>query len=144
MLTFRVGNKSFEKDGDLLETITIYVFNVSHANPQDQKMIYEFGKEMKFDIKQKGRKSKRDKSMINLLKTPAIMASGISQIIILSSNPDELCDSIKLLLQEKHGGNTSDLIIQEIVAIVEKILEYKCISKKQHEQLSIKCNLLHE
>ena len=67
MLTFRDSNKSFKLDGDLLETITNYDFNVDHSNPQDQKLIHEFGKELKFDIKQKGR-SNRDKSMIRLLK----------------------------------------------------------------------------
>ena len=84
---------------------------------------------MKFDIKQKGRKSDRDKSLIRLLKSPAIMASGISTKF-LSENPDELCNKLKLLLQEKHAGNTSNSIGEEIVAIVDKLLTYKCISKK--------------
>ena len=79
---------------------------------------------MKFDIKQKGRKSKRDKTLIKLLKAPAIMASGIS-IIFLSSDANELCDRLKLLLQEKHGGNNFNKIDEEIVAIVDKLLEYK-------------------
>ena len=99
---------------------------------------------MKFNIKQKGRKSDRDKSMIKLLKSPAIMASGISKTKFLSSNPDELCDRIKLLLQEKHGGNNSDLINDEIVAIVDKLLEYKSKSKTQHKQNLPKCNLLNK
>ena len=81
LLTFRDSNESFKLDGDLLETMTNYDFSVNHANPQDQKLIYEFGKEMNFDIKQKGRKSNRDKSMIKLLKSPAIMASGILKTI---------------------------------------------------------------
>ena len=55
IITFRDGNKSFKLDGDLLETITICDFNVSQSNPKDQKLIYEFGKEMNFNIKQKGR-----------------------------------------------------------------------------------------
>ena len=58
--------------------MTNYDFNVSHSNPQDQKLIYEFGKEMKFNIEQQGRKSNRDLSLIKLLGLPAIMASGIS------------------------------------------------------------------
>ena len=90
MLFFRDSNKSFKLDGDLLETMTNYDFNVSHADPTDQKLIYEFGREMNFNIKQKGRKSDRDKSMINLLKSPAIMASVVSNTIFLSSDPDEL------------------------------------------------------
>ena len=44
MLTFRYSNKSFKLHGDLLETIKIYDFNVSHSNPKDQKLIYELGK----------------------------------------------------------------------------------------------------
>ena len=91
-ITFRDSNKLFKSDGELLETMTIYDFCVSHSNPKNPKLTYEFGKEMIFNIKQKGRKSDRDKSMIKLLKSPAIMASGISNIIILSSDPDELRD----------------------------------------------------
>ena len=73
-----------------------------------------------------------------------VSASGISKTRFLSSDPNELCDRLKLLLQEKHAGNNSNIIDEEIVAIVDKSLEYKCISKKQHKQLLIKCNLLHE
>ena len=141
MLLFRDSNKSFKLDGDLLETMTNYNFNVDHSNQQDRKMIYEFAKEMNFNIKQKGNKSNRDKSIISLLKSPAIMASGISEKLFLSSDPDELCNRLKLLLPEKHAGNNSDLINEEIVAIVDKLLDYKCITKKQHNQILIKCNL---
>ena len=72
------------------------------------------------------------------------MASGISKTIFLSSDPDELCNRLKLLLKEKHGGNNSDLIDEQIVAIVDKLVEYKCISEKRHNQLLIKCNLLQK
>ena len=71
-----------------------------------------------------------------------VTASGVSQTIFLSSDLDELCDRLKLLLQEKHAGNNSDIINDEIVSIVDKLLEYKCITKKQHKQILIKCNLL--
>ena len=97
---------------------------------------------MNFNTKQKGNKSDRDKSIIRFLKSHAIMASGISRIIILSSDAIELCDRLRLLLQEKNAGNNSKLIDEEIVAIVDKLLEYKCISKKQHKQILNKCNLL--
>ena len=59
ILTFRDSNISLKLDGDLLETMTNYDFNVSHSDPQDHKLIYEFGKKMKNNTKQKGRKSKR-------------------------------------------------------------------------------------
>ena len=39
MLTFSDSNKFFKLGGDLLETMTIYDFNVSHANPQDQNFL---------------------------------------------------------------------------------------------------------
>ena len=142
MIVFRDSNKSFRLEGDLSKVITNYKFNVDHSNPQDKKLIYQFAKEMKYDTKSTGRPSVRHNSMVKLLDQPAIMASGFSKTIFLSSDPNELCDRLKLLLQEKHGGNNSDIINDEIVAIVDKLLEYKCISKKQHKQILIKCNLL--
>ena len=142
MLTFRDTKKVFKIEGDLYKVITDYKFNVDHSNQQDRKIIYEFGKEMKYKLKNKGRPSIRHNSMIRLLNQPPITASGITKTIILSSDPNELCDRLKLLLQEKHGGNNSNLIDEEIVAIIDKLLEYKCLSKKQHKQILIKCNLL--
>ena len=142
MITFRDSNKSFRLEGDLLKVITNHKFNVDHSSPQDKKLIYQFAKEINYDIKSTGRPSVRHESMIRLLDQSAIMASGFSKTIILSSDPNELCDRLKLLLQEKQAGNNSNIINEEIVAIVDKLLEYKCISKKQHKQILIKCNLL--
>ena len=144
MLTFRDTNKQFKLKGDLLEMITNSKFNVLLASLADKKLMYEFAKEMHFDARAQGNKSTRDRKLKKLLKSPAIMASGVSKTIFLSSDPDELCDRLKLLLQEKHGGNNSDLINNEIVAIVDKLLVYKCISKKQHKQILIKCNLINK
>ena len=62
------------------------------------------------------------------------MLSGISTIF-LPSDPNELCDRLRLLLQEKQAGNKSDLINDAIVAIVDYLLEYKFISEKQHQQI---------
>ena len=143
MLIFRDSNKSFKLDGDLLEPMTNYDFNVDHSNQQDRKLIYELAKEMNFNIRQKGNKSDRDKSIIRLLRSPRIVASGVTTIF-LSESADELCNRLKLLLQEKHAGNNSDIINQEIVGIFDIILECKCISKKQNKQILIKCNLLNK
>ena len=71
-----------------------------------------------------------------------VSASGVSKTIFLSSDPDELCDRLKLLLQEKHAANNSDITNEEIVAIVDQLLECKCMSRKQHKQFLIGCNLL--
>ena len=43
LLVFRDSNKFFNSDGELLKTMTNYDSNVSHSNPQDQKLIYELG-----------------------------------------------------------------------------------------------------
>ena len=146
MLTFRDTNKQFELKGDLLEMITNSKFNVDLASLADKKLMYDFAKEMHFDPKASGNKSTRDRKLIKLLNSPGLMvsASGVSKTIFLSSDPDELCERLKLLLQEKHAGNNSDIIIQEIVAIVDKLLDYKCITKKQHKQILYKCNLLQK
>ena len=99
---------------------------------------------MNYDTKSTGRPSTRHTSIMKILESPAIMASGVSKTIFLSSDPNELCDRLKLLLQEKHAGNISNIINEEIVAIIDKLLEYKCVSKKQHKQILIKCNLLNK
>ena len=84
MLTFRDSKKSFKLDGDLLETMTHYDFNVSHSNPKDQKLIYEFGKKMKFDIKQKGRKIDRNKPHKKITKITKYFGSGdFNNILII-------------------------------------------------------------
>ena len=113
--------------------ITSKNYNVDLATLSDKKLMYDFAKEMNFDSKAHGNKSTRDR-IIKLLKTSGLMvsASGVSKTIFLSSDPDELCNRLKLLLQEKHAGNNSDVINDEINAIVHKLLEYKCIFKKQH------------
>ena len=144
MITFRYSNKSFRLEVDLLKVVTNYKFNADHSSPQDKKLIYEFAKEMNYDTKSTGRPSTRHTSIIKILESPAILASGISKTMTLSSNPNELCDRLRLLLQEKHAGNNSDIINDELVAIVDKLLEYKCISKKQHKQILIKCNLINK
>ena len=141
ILTFSDTNKQIELKGDLLEMITNSKFNVDLASLSERKLMYVFAKEMNFDLKAQGNKSTRDRTLIKKLKSPAIMALGVTTIF-LSENPDEFYNRLKLLLQEKQAGNNSDIINDEIVAIVDELLEYKCISKKQHKQISINCNLL--
>ena len=124
--------------------ITNKNYNVDLASLADKKLMYDFAKEMNFDLKAPGNKSTRDRTLIKTLKSPGLIvsASGVSKTIFLSSDLDELCSRLKLLLQEKHAGNKSNINNDEMVAIVDKLLEYKCISKKEHKQILIKCNLL--
>ena len=94
MLTFRDIGRELELKGDLLESITNKNYNVDLASLQDKTLIYDFAKEMNFDIKAFGKKSTRDRTLIKLLKSPGLMvsASGVSKTKFLSSDPNELSD----------------------------------------------------
>ena len=78
ILTFRDAGKQFELERDLLEMITNKNFNVDLANLQDKKLVYDFAKEMNFDLKALGKKSTRDRTLMKLLKSPAIIASRVT------------------------------------------------------------------
>ena len=108
--------------------ITNRNYNVDLASFEDKKLIYDFAKNFYFDVKASSKKTNRDKILIKLLKSQAIMASGISTIF-LSSYLDKLCDRLKLSLQEKQAGSSSNIFNGEIVAIVDKYLVYNSISK---------------
>ena len=129
-LTFRDTGKVLELKGDLLKMITNENYNVCLASLSDKKSRCDFAKEMNFDLKAQGKKSNRDRTLIKLIKSPAIMASGFSKTLFLSSDPKEHCDRLRLLLEEKQAGNNSEIINEEIVAIVDKILQCECISRK--------------
>ena len=70
--------------------------------------------------------------------------SSTQQYIFLPSDPDELVDKLKLLYFEKFGGNDSFLINEEIIAIVDKLLEYECISPSQHQNMQSYARATHE
>ena len=61
--------------------------------------------------------------------------SSTQQYIFLPSDPDELVDQLKLPYFEKVGGNDSFLINEQIIAIIDKLLEYECISPSQHQNM---------
>ena len=70
---------------------------------------------MKVINKQKGRKCNREKFMIKTLKSLALMASGLSKTIFLSSDPNELCNRLKLLLPEKQAEKILTLLIKKLL-----------------------------
>ena len=83
LLTFRDTKKVFELKGDLLKMITNNNYNVDLASLQDKKLMYDFAKEMNFDMKAQVRKFTRDRTLINLLKSPGLVVSawGVSKTI---------------------------------------------------------------
>ena len=62
-----------------------------------------------------------------------ISPSGISNTVFLPSNPNEICNRLKVLIQEKQAGNNFIIFNGEIVAIVDKVLGYRCISEEQQK-----------
>ena len=121
-LRFQETDKEFELQGDLLKMITNKNYTVDVAKLSDKKM-YELAKEMYFGEKSLGNRSTRDNSLIRLLQSPAIMAGSLkkSNTRWLSTDPNELCDKLKFLLQEKQAGNISDTINEEIIATADNL-----------------------
>ena len=125
LLIFLDTGRELELKGDLLKMITNENYNVDLASLADNKLLYDFAKAMSFDVKATGNKPTRYRTLIRILKSTGLMVSacGISGTIFLSSDPNGLCDRLRLLLQDKEGGNKSEIINEEIVAIVDKLLE---------------------
>ena len=103
--------------------ITNKNYNVDLGSLADKDLLYDFAKEFHFEVRAQGNKSTRDRTLIEIIKSPGLMVSSsgvskksFSKILFLSENGDELCDRLKLLLQEKQAGNNSDIINDEIVS----------------------------
>ena len=65
--------------------------------------------------------------------TPSTSKSLIC--VFFPSDPDELIDQLKLLYLEKVGGKENPQRNEQIIAITDKLLEYKCITTNQHQTL---------
>ena len=89
----------------------------------------DFNKETIFDILNKVNNFQKGKGLT------ATTESNEVEYIFLPSDPNELCDRLKILLQEKTGGNNNPQIDQEIMAISDKFLEYKIIEIEEHENM---------
>ena len=61
--------------------------------------------------------------------------SRTNQYVFLPFDPDELVDQLKTTFFEKVGGNDSFLINEQIIAIVDKLLEYECLTPSQHQNM---------
>ena len=161
-ITFENGNSYNLNDPDLQYFITNTQFDKQINN---WGSIYNFLNDMKYDLNYGDKKSNRYQLIKELQDymqgfagssaaapaqdyTQGFTGSGLrsyarsstQQYIFLPSDPDELVDKLKLLYFEKVGGNDSFLINEEIIAIIDKLLEYECISPSQHQ--NIQSNLI--
>ena len=143
LFIFQDTGREFELEGGLLKRIIIRNYKVDLVSLSDEKLMYDFAKEMSFDIKARGNEFNRYRSLIRLVKSPGLLisASGVSKF--LQSGPNDLDNRLILLITERHGGKNSDIINEENVVLVDNSLEYNCTSTKQHKQSLLKCNPLH-
>ena len=75
-----------------------------------------------------------------LSKPMEFIASVITKTRWLSSVPKELCDNLNFLLQKIDPPNISNECNGKILDIVDKLLDYKCLSEKQHRFLKNNCS----
>ena len=137
-LIFENSGKTFTLRGDVLKMITVYKYNATDSS--DVKLIIFLWLKFGFDIHSRS-KSLRDKNLIkNSFNKRGIPASGLKTIFV-SENPNELCDELKLLLQKKRAGSISNIIIEEIVVTVDKLIEYRSITTSQHQKKLSKKNI---
>ena len=78
LIAFRDTGKEFELKRDLLKMITNKSYYVDLDSLSDQKLMYDFAKELKFDLKAQSNKSARDRTLIKSLKLPGLTISASS------------------------------------------------------------------
>ena len=60
------------------------------------------------------------------------MESRGLDIVFHSSDHNEIVNRLNLLHPEQNAGNESNIINEEILAIMDKLLEYGCLTKEDH------------
>ena len=121
-LQYFITNTSIDREINNLETISNFLFD------------------MKYNSSEGDKKSDRYKFIKDLQSYPSSQeeleaGSIFPEIIFLPSDPNELVDRLNLLYQEIKGGNDNPQLKQEIIAIVDKLLEYQCITSDLHAAL---------
>ena len=86
---------------------------------------------MNYDLNHGGKKSNRYNFIKRLLQPQ--LGSGLNKFIFLPSDPDVLVDQLKLYVLGKVGGNDNPMLSKQIIAIVDKLLEYGCITTYQRQ-----------
>ena len=136
-MTFPNDNTYYLNDPDLSNFITNTQLD---KEIQNENLIYNFLKDMKYDLNYGDKKSKRYYFIKDLIKQytyrdqQSQLGSG-KNFIFLPSDPDELVDQLKLLYFEKVGGNDNPMLSEQIIAIADNFLQYQCITTNQHQNL---------
>ena len=121
----------------------------------NKNIIHSFLNDMKYDTSYEDKKSMRYYFIKDLHNQYYQLGSGLpsyarklsrsnsqsyagshtNQYVFLPSDPDELVDQLKLLYFEKLEGNDNPQLNEQIIAIVDKLLEYECITTNQHQKM---------
>ena len=121
----------------------------------NKNIIYSFPNDMNYNINYGDKKSMRYYFIKDLHNQYYQLGSGLqsyarklsrklsrsnsqsytNQYIFLPSDPDELVDQLELLYFEKLGGNDNPQLNEQIIAIVDKLLEFECITTNQHQNM---------
>ena len=103
--------------------------------------------EIRFDIHARV-KSLRDRNLIKYyFNKRAILASVFKRsegTIFVSENPNELCDRLCLIIQEKRAGNDTTRFHNEFVGIIDKLLDYKRITPLNTKKIIKKDLILYK
>ena len=49
----------------------------------------------------------------------------------MSENPHDFCDRLNTIIQQRQGANETNKFDDELVAIIDKLQEWKCFIKTQ-------------
>ena len=134
-LQYFITNTQFDREIENVNTIFTFLNEMNCSiNYGDKKaMRYYFIKDLinQYTYQQ----SHWGNTLDNNQMRSGLNGSYTNQYVFLPSDPDELVEQLKLLYFEKLGGNVNPQLNEQIIAIVDKLLEYECITTKQHQNI---------
>ena len=149
-LQYFITNTQFDKQKNNWDSIYNFLNDMKYdLNYGDKKSIrYQFIKELysRYQLQgytqgfSQGYTQAHDMQGFEQGQSQGFTGSGLNgeysqQYIFLPSDPDELVDQLKLLYFEKVGRNDNPQLNEQIIAIIDKLLEYECISPSQHQNM---------
>ena len=134
-IQYFITNTQFDRQLQNVNTIFNFLndtkYNINYGNKKSMR--YYFIKDLiKHYYQQSAELSTELPNQVGSGLNGSFARSYTNQYVFLPSDPDELVDQLKLLYFEKLGVIDSFLLIEQIIAIVDKLLEYECITTNQH------------
>ena len=140
-LLYFITNTQFDKEINNLDTIYSFIndmkYNINYGDKKSTR--YYFTKELYCRFQQSAQLPHWGKTIDNNQVGSGLNGEAArtytNQYVFLPSDPDELVDQLKLPYCEKTGGNNNPQLNEQIIAIVDKLVEYECISTNQHQNM---------